>query len=203
MTVSKKRCERCGTMFARNKKDSSRQWESRKYCSRSCVNNGRIVKALLYRILDNVEIIPEAGCWIWTGATDPQGYGQMATSFGRAPAKAHRESYEFFVGAIPEGMILRHKCDVPCCINPHHLEPGTYKDNSADMVKRGRMNPASIFNLRPGRPLHIGASAMSIIEQRQRMIEQHPALANVMIKSVGQRMVVIDGKKTIVKGATR
>lgn len=37
-----------------------------------------------------------------------------------------------------EGKVIRHKCDNPRCINPNHLETGTYVDNYWDMVNRGR-----------------------------------------------------------------
>ena len=36
------------------------------------------------------------------------------------------------------GKVIRHKCDNPRCINPEHLEPGSYKDNMQDMKERGR-----------------------------------------------------------------
>lgn len=41
-------------------------------------------------------------------------------------------------GEIPNGLIVRHKCDNRACINPQHLEIGTPKDNSDDKIKRGR-----------------------------------------------------------------
>ena len=37
-----------------------------------------------------------------------------------------------------DGLVARHTCDRPQCVNPHHLERGTYQDNSDDMKARGR-----------------------------------------------------------------
>jgi Mor family transcriptional regulator len=42
------------------------------------------------------------------------------------------------VGKISTGLVVRHKCDNPNCINPEHLEIGTQADNIQDMVDRGR-----------------------------------------------------------------
>lgn len=50
----------------------------------------------------------------------------------------HRYVYESYFNEIPQGIIVRHKCDNDLCINPDHLELGTIQDNSNDMVKRGR-----------------------------------------------------------------
>lgn len=41
-------------------------------------------------------------------------------------------------GEIPEGLVVRHKCDVRACINPEHLELGTVQDNNNDRIKRDR-----------------------------------------------------------------
>ena len=39
---------------------------------------------------------------------------------------------------IPDGMVIRHKCDNRECCNPFHLELGTQAQNIQDMIERGR-----------------------------------------------------------------
>jgi len=42
-----------------------------------------------------------------------------------------------------QGIVIRHKCDNPRCINPDHLEPGTVADNNRDRAQRGRSQRGS------------------------------------------------------------
>ena len=41
-------------------------------------------------------------------------------------------------GPIPEGLLVRHKCDNRLCTNLDHLELGTIQDNVQDREDRGR-----------------------------------------------------------------
>lgn len=88
------------------------------------------------RFLDKIDVTPT--CWLWIGANGVFGYGQFRHE-GRKQ-QAHRVSYQLFIGPIPPGLLVLHKCDVPACVNPHHLFVGTDADNVHDMMKKGRMN---------------------------------------------------------------
>jgi hypothetical protein len=79
---------------------------------------------------------PNGECWEWRGALDPGGYGRAAIN--NRTVSAHRTSYVITKGAIPKGLVVRHTCDNPKCVNPLHLELGTIIQNAADMVARGR-----------------------------------------------------------------
>ena len=78
------------------------------------------------RIERHIQIV-ESGCWEWQGRLDRYGYGRF--SFSKIDRRAHRISYEEFVGPIPEGLVLDHLCRNRRCINPEHLEPVTNAEN--------------------------------------------------------------------------
>jgi len=51
---------------------------------------------------------------------------------------AHRLAWEEAKGPIPDGLFVLHRCDVRGCINVDHLFLGTAKDNTHDMMAKGR-----------------------------------------------------------------
>jgi hypothetical protein len=79
------------------------------------------------RFLEKVKRNPKTGCWIWQAATNEKGYGQFRLK-GKIK-KAHRASYEIFVGPIPRGKTVDHNCRNIICVNPKHLELVTLHEN--------------------------------------------------------------------------
>ena len=70
---------------------------------------------------------PNSGCWLWVGAVDREGYGQIRDNY--ACKKAHRVSYELHKDKIPDGHQIDHLCRVTSCVNPDHLEIVTAREN--------------------------------------------------------------------------
>jgi len=88
------------------------------------------------RIMENILVNTETGCWEWQGRIEVTGYGGL--SYKDKTQRAHRFAYTVFKGPIPKGMYVCHHCDVRHCVNPDHLFPGSHKDNMRDMTGKGR-----------------------------------------------------------------
>lgn len=81
-------------------------------------------------------INPETGCMIWNGNKSADGYGEYY--FCGKTLRVHREAYRFVNGDFDDRLIVCHRCDNPSCANPDHLFLGTNRDNTNDMLAKGR-----------------------------------------------------------------
>ncbi len=106
-----------------------------KHCSKQCADAALIKPVDMSFIESNSIPEPNSGCWLWLGPLHPDGYGVSS----RLDQRAHRTSFIISTGrTIPKGLLIRHTCDNPPCVNPAHLLLGTYQDNMDDKMRRGR-----------------------------------------------------------------
>jgi hypothetical protein len=75
-------------------------------------------------------------CWEWQRVRKGYSYGTL--KMGDTHILAHRISYEWHFGPIPDGMHVCHHCDNPPCVNPAHLFLGSHSENMKDMYRKGR-----------------------------------------------------------------
>lgn len=79
---------------------------------------------------------PNSGCTLWLGAVGGDGYGVVR--YNDVQNRAHRLAWIDANGPVAPGLVVRHKCDNPLCINVDHLCVGTVRDNNVDRVTRKR-----------------------------------------------------------------
>lgn len=100
------------------------------------------------RLWAGIETLPEIGCWLFSASSKTVSRYGAIRYFGRI-YRAHRFSWETYIGPIPDGIKVLHKCDIGFCVNPDHLFLGTQAENVQDMLIKGRGNKAA--GLRNGR----------------------------------------------------
>lgn len=106
------------------------------------VNGHGNARPLKERFLEKIKIINN--CWIWIGAKNSDGYGQIGK--GNKLLSCHRVAWEIYHGSIPIDKQVLHKCDTPPCVNPDHLFLGTNLDNIEDAIKKGRISANLLSN---------------------------------------------------------
>lgn len=88
------------------------------------------------RFWSKVDISDPSQCWAWKGSTKgTTGYGYL--KFQGRRRGAHVVSWMIQNGRDTSLLIL-HSCDNRWCVNPSHLREGTHKENTQDMMQRGR-----------------------------------------------------------------
>ena len=93
-----------------------------------------------YELLVDRLTAPE-GCHLWNGPMLQNGYGRV--KYDGVVELAHRWGYRRYVGEIPDGLVVRHTCDVKRCQNPAHWVLGSPADNNRDRDERGRTSMGS------------------------------------------------------------
>lgn len=137
MPVSKL-CPECGIEFTIRPNQKACDFRKQKYCSFDCgKGHGPPPTPVEIRFWSKVLIGEEDECWGWLGSCDRNGYGFFTKRWGASPYRAHRYSWEALNGPVPEGLVIRHLCNNPSCVNPHHLKPGTQRENIIDKSYAG------------------------------------------------------------------
>lgn len=107
-------------------------------------------------IEDNSIPIPGVPCVMWLAAMGKRrgnnGHSYGACRVGDTMTTAHRASYMAFVGPIPKGKHVLHRCDSTWCISPLCLFLGSPATNARDKQLKGRaavkLTPADVLEIR-------------------------------------------------------
>lgn len=116
-------------------------------CKRRPIDHYRKMQKLSYaktqkplgdRFWSKVDILDRESCWNWIGCVSGFGHGRF--NYDGKSMIASRMAWILSGQSIPRGLYVLHKCDNPKCCNTDHLWLGTKKDNTQDMMKKGRQS---------------------------------------------------------------
>jgi len=101
------------------------------------------MKKDLNTILTHTLLNKTTNCMEWTRCLNTDGYPR-AVFDNNSNGKVHRVVYELKTNKDITGLVIRHTCDNPKCINPDHLIEGSATDNMMDRTKRERHGSAKL-----------------------------------------------------------
>lgn len=84
-----------------------------------------------------------SGCIEWQFAKSAYGYGMI--SYHNKVMSANRLMLILLHGLPETKSVAMHICDNPPCINPEHLRWGSHKENSKDMMAKGRQTMPRLY----------------------------------------------------------
>jgi hypothetical protein len=144
------------------------------------------------RFLMRVDMRGKDECWNWTGSRNKcRGalwHGTWRPEGAEGPELTHRAAWRLFVGEIPDGLCVCHKCDNPACVNPDHLFLGSPSDNAKDMWAKSRARPTQTHGEK-----HWAAKLTAEIVQRIRASNERDA--DLAVKYGVARSTICDIRK--------
>lgn len=129
------------------------------------------------------------GCHEWTGSRNRKGYGQMRVN--KRGILAHRFSWVAAHGLIPNGLFVLHRCDNRSCVNIDHLFLGTAKDNTADMISKGRQRSANMKGeANPASKLTVAEVRNIFFDTRpQRKVAAEYGVSQIIISKIRRKLL--------------
>lgn len=170
------------------------------------VLTNRAQRPLSERIWSKVDKGDGSGCWLWTGPKNNHGYGVLrlvrVPGAKRRGEFAHRLAWEITHGA-PSALCVLHRCDTPACVRPEHLFEGTKRDNSRDMVAKGRQKHGPCIG-----NAGLGNSSAKVTPDMAREMRRQ-RMAGIPLRDIEERFgvasptlhAVLSGRHWTVRGA--
>lgn len=91
------------------------------------------------RIMNKLSETDTEKCWLMSGGLDKDGYSYLTvrgTSW-----RAHRLAHILWIGPIPEGYVVDHRCWSRHCVNPKHLRLLTAAENCGWDARKVYLGP--------------------------------------------------------------